>query len=84
MVPMMSPTMAIMSDLISELPVTLLRTTKPKTISEKNSGGPNASAASARGGAKNASPRMAKLPATKDPMAQMASAGPARPFLAIW
>ena len=55
---MINPTTAIMSDLISEVPVTLLRTMNPKTIREKYSGGPKASAASAKGGARKTRPKM--------------------------
>ena len=83
MVPMISPIIAIMSDLIRDVPVTLLRTMNAKTISEKYSGGPKARAASARGGAKKTNPKMLIVPATKEPMATMARAGPALPFCAI-
>ena len=38
MVPMIRPTTAIMSDLINEVPVTLLKTINPKAIKEKYSG----------------------------------------------
>ena len=82
-VPMMRPTTAIISALTSDLPVTLLRTTKPNTISEANSGGPNASAASASGGASRTRPKIAIVPAMKEPSAAIASAGPARPACAI-
>ncbi len=52
------------------------RTMKPKTIREKYSGGPKAKAASASGGARKTSPKMAMVPAMNEPMAQIASAGP--------
>jgi len=81
---MMSPTTAIMRDLSRDPPVTLLRTMKPQTISEKYSGGPKASAACARGGAKKTMPKIARVPATNEPMAHMARAGPAFPLWAIW
>ena len=81
---MMRPTTAIIRDLISDPPVTLLRTMNPQTISEKYSGGPKASAAWARGGARKTMPKIPRVPAMNEPMAQMASAGPALPFRAIW
>ena len=83
-VPRIRPTTAIISALISELPVTLLSTTKANTISEANSGGPKASAACASGGAIRTRPKIAIVPAMNEPMAAMASAGPARPCCAIW
>src|SRR5690606_30308470 len=57
---------------------------KPNTISEKYSAGPNLKATSAKGGAKPAIMRVETQPAKKEPNAAMASAAPARPFLAIW
>ena len=83
MVPRISPTTAIISALMSEVPVTLLNTTKPNTISAANSGGPKASAACASGGAISTRPKIEIVPPMKEPMAAMASAGPARPFCAI-
>ena len=82
-VPTIRPTSAIISDLTSEPPVTLLRTINPNTMSEKYSAGPKTSAARARGGAHKTSPKIPIVPATKDPMAQIASAGPALPFWAM-
>jgi len=82
-VPMISPTTAIIRDLTIEPPVTLLRTTNPQTIREKYSAGPNARAASARGGARKTIPKIARVPAMKEPMAHMARAAPALPFWAI-
>ena len=41
-------------------------------------------ATSARGGAKAAITRVAKVPAKNEPSAATASAGPARPWRAIW
>ena len=84
MVPRIRPTTAIIRALINEVPVTLLKTMNPNTIREKNSGGPKARAASARGGARNVSPKIAMVPPMNEPVAEMASAGPARPCWAIW
>jgi hypothetical protein len=58
--------------------------TSPSTISEKYSAGPNLSATSASGGAATAMSSVATQPAKNEPMAQVASAGPARPWRAIW
>ena len=57
---------------------------RPSTMSEKYSAGPNLSATSASAGAANAMTAVAMQPATNEPMAAMASAGPARPLRAIW
>jgi hypothetical protein len=83
-VPMIKPIKAIISDLRREFPVTLLRTMNPNTMREKYSAGPKASAARAKGGANATRPKSPMLPAMKEPMAQIASAGPALPFWAIW
>ena len=58
--------------------------TRPISISEKYSGAPNFSATSASGGPAMAISSVPKVPATNEPMAAMASAGPARPCRAIW
>ena len=57
--------------------------TSPSTISEKYSAGPNLSARLARGGAASAITRVARVPATNEPMAAVASATPARPCRAM-
>ena len=57
--------------------------TKAKTISAKYSVGPNLSATSTTSGASSVSRMVAIVPATKEPIAAVASAGPARPRLAI-
>jgi len=57
--------------------------TKVRIMKQRNSGGPNDSAALPSIGAKNCSPRMPMVPATKEPTATSASAAPARPFLHI-
>ena len=56
---------------------------KAKIISAKYSAGPNLSATSTTTGASSVTRIVAIVPATKEPMAQVASAGPARPFFAI-
>ena len=56
----------------------------PRTMREKYSGGPNLSAALARGGARNVRPIKPSVPAMKDPKAEIPSAGPALPCRAIW
>ena len=57
---------------------------RPSTISEKYSAGPNASASLVRGAPSTAISTVATQPAKNDPIAAMASAGPARPCFAIW
>ncbi len=50
----------------------------------KYSGGPNARANLASGGATSMRPRTDMVPAINDPKAAIPRAGPARPFRAIW
>jgi len=57
---------------------------RPSEVNAKYSGGPKSSANSASGGAKKVIPMMETVPAMNDPIAAMARAAPARPFLAIW
>ncbi len=56
----------------------------PSTISAKYSAGPNLNATSESGGANAAISTVATEPAKNEPIAAMASAGPARPLRAIW
>ncbi len=56
---------------------------KAKIISAKYSAGPNFKASSTTSGASSVTSMVAMVPATKEPMALVASAGPARPFFAI-
>ena len=58
--------------------------TRPSTISEKYSAGPNFSASAVSGAPSAATSTVAKQPAMNEPMAAIASAGPARPCSAIW
>src|SRR3954453_9902561 len=57
---------------------------KPSTISEKYSAGPNFSASAVSGTPSAATSTVEKQPAMNEPIAAIASAGPARPCLAIW
>ena len=58
--------------------------TRPRTINEKYSAGPNFSATSASGGANSAMTRVDTQPAKNEPIAAIPSAGPALPWRAIW
>ena len=66
-----------------DAPRTADRVMKAKTISAKYSAGPNLSATATITGATSVSATVAMLPATKEPIALVASAGPARPIRAI-
>ena len=66
-----------------EDPSTAATVTKANTISAKYSVGPNCRANSTTTGASSVSRIVASVPATKEPIAAVASAGPARPRLAI-
>ncbi len=57
--------------------------TKASTISEKYSAGPKASAKPTTTGARKATPSVPIVPATKEPIAEVASAAPPRPDRAI-
>ena len=57
---------------------------RPSTISEKYSAGPNLKATSVNGTANAASTSVPTQPAKNEPSAAEASAGPARPLRAIW
>lgn len=57
---------------------------RPITISEKYSAGPNSRAILVSGAPSAAMATVATQPATKEPMAAVPSAMPARPCLAIW
>ena len=60
------------------------RMVSPSTIRLKYSAGPNFTATCASVGASSISPTTARVPAMNEPMAAMPSAGPARPWRAIW
>ena len=68
----------------AEPPSTAETVTKASTISAKNSGGPKLSATSTTSGETKVRATVASVPATNEPMAEVARAGPARPLFAIW
>lgn len=65
------------------LPSTALTVVKASSIRQKYSGGPSFTANSATTGANSVTSKVAMVPATKEPIAEVASAAPARPLLAI-
>ena len=65
------------------LPSTALTVVKASSISMKYSGGPSLTANSATIGANSVTSMVAIVPATNEPMAEVASAAPALPLLAI-
>jgi hypothetical protein len=81
--PSSSPNTTMAIALMSEPCASTVAATRPSTISEKYSDGPNFSATSASGGAATAMISVATVPAKNEPMAAVASAGPARPWRAI-
>ena len=82
--PKKSPRNRLARPLRVELPSTAATVTNAKIISAKYSAGPKAIAISTTIGASSVSRMVAMVPATNDPIAEVASAGPARPRLAIW
>ena len=82
--PSTTPMQAINSAFAIEPCVRKVSTTRPSTIRLKYSAGPNAIATLASFGATSISATSAKVPAKNEPNAEMPSAGPARPCLAIW
>jgi hypothetical protein len=81
---MRSPVTIMMSALGIDFPARPVMAASPRTTREKYSGGPKRSATSAKGLATMISMKRANMPATKEPIAAMARAGPARPWRAIW
>ena len=79
----MSPMAMEMIPLRRARPERLMIKVSAMNIRAKYSGGPNATATSARSGAKKVRPTRPSVPATKEEMAEMARAGPALPCLAI-
>ena len=57
---------------------------KPRSSRPKISGGPNRSAIDVSGGARSMMPTTLNVPAMNEPIAEIPSAGPARPWRAIW
>ena len=82
--PSSRPRITIAIALMSEPCASTTAATRPSTISEKYSAGPNFSATSASGGANIATTSVETQPAKNEPIAAVASAGPARPWRAIW
>ncbi len=82
--PSISPKNSEVSPRSAELPSTADTVTKHSTIREKYSAGPSTSAHSTMTGPRKAMPSVPTVPATKDPIAAVASAGPARPLRAIF
>jgi cytoskeletal protein RodZ len=78
------PTSAASSAFTSERPASSTTSARPSDISPKYSGELNESAKRATGGAISIRPTTPTVPATKDAMAAMPSAAPARPLRAIW
>ena len=81
--PMARPMVREMNPRSRDVPSTAVTATKANSISAKYSGAPSETPNRAIGGAKKASSRVPMVPATKDPRAAVASAGAARPALAI-
>jgi hypothetical protein len=81
--PSNSPTKRLVKPRAVELPMTAETVVKANTIKAKYSAGPNFSATSITSGASKVTKSVAMVPATKEPMAEVARAGPARPFLAM-
>lgn len=67
-----------------EPPVSRESAIKPNAVIAKNSGGPNFTARSARGGATNMRSATEIVPATKEPTAVTKRAAPARPRFVSW
>jgi hypothetical protein len=78
-----APSAAALSPFTREAPDRLTTTLNARMTRPKYSGGPICSAKSASGGAKKLSPTSPSVPATKEEIAAIASAGPARPWSAI-
>ncbi|MNC85452.1 hypothetical protein D3C83_10510 [compost metagenome] len=84
MMPRSSPITTIASALVMLSPASTAAATRPISISEKYSGAPNFNAISASGGPNSAISMVHTVPAKNEPIAAIASAGPARPWRAIW
>ena len=84
MMPRSRPSTTIASDFSMSPWASTAAVTRPINISEKYSGEPNFSAILASGGPNMATISVQTVPAKKDPMAEIASAAPARPWRAIW
>ncbi len=78
------PAMIMHSALSTEPLASVIEAIRPSVISAKYSTGPNSSASLVIGIANTATRKVETVPAKNEPSAAMASAAPARPFLAIW
>src|SRR5262245_15944678 len=78
------PNMIIVRALGTEPLASTTANTRPSTIREKYYAGPNSSASLVSGAPSAATKIVDTQPAMNDPIAAMASAGPARPWRAIW
>ena len=78
-----SPMNIAMKPLSIESPANMITSSSANTISAEYSGGPKLTATSAASGARKVSPITPRVPATKEAIAAIPSALPARPCLAI-
>ena len=78
------PTSAMSRPSIRLSPAKLMIVARPRIITASISGGPKLSANSANGGARATSRASEMIAATNEPIAEIASAAPARPCRAIW
>ena len=78
-----SPTPTAIKALGRLRPATPANAAKAKSMSAKYSAGPKRMAHVANNGANSTSPKMDRVPPTKDAIADIARAGPARPFFVI-
>ena len=84
MTPRIRPRTIMPMALSSEPRARTTEQTRPSTMREKYSAGPNLRATLARGGANRTMTKVVKVPAKNEPMAEVARATPARPWSAIW
>ncbi len=82
--PSMSPKTTIASDFTRSPCASTAENTRPMSISEKYSAAPISSAHWPTSGPKKATSSVEMMPPTKEAIAAVASAGPARPWRAIW
>ena len=84
MVPRKIPKAPAISPLIMDSPTREMTRVIPSAIRAKYSGGPKRMAKSASGGASSIRPITLRVPAMKEPMADIPRAAPALPFWPIW
>ena len=82
--PINKPKTIMAMALIKEPDASTTAPIRPSTISEKYSAGPNLKANSVKGAANAAKIMVPTEPSKNEPKPAAASAGPARPFRAIW